>query len=273
MPRPSSRVSLKNIRKEVYNNLGLSHYQLAMKVLSECNELLPCTSSSRWCLILKQRPNDSGKLRPAKTPPAFRTNHTSPTCKRPSGFFEEAGKKETTYLPARINLSTALIMSGDYAKAISVADETLKVDPNSPEALNNKAVAEYLFGKKNKAENPNALAMLKSISAQAGEAPHPAPGSGAEVDRLALPDRSAAVQADKTVAPIQHRAAENRGLIGAGLTVDPVNFSLGRRLCGGRPNMPDSSFLRPGYVYTYAIHGLVRFGKIAGMTPYVDLVF
>ena len=57
--------------------------------------------------------------------------------------------KDHTYLPARINMSSALIMAGEYSRAISVTEEVLRIDRENAEALNNNAVALYLYGLSN----------------------------------------------------------------------------------------------------------------------------
>jgi predicted Zn-dependent protease len=269
--------------REVYNNLGLSHYQLAMKTLAECNELRPYfalpmvldpettaqklreTLAGERTAYLQNESYQNNRSLPMVLDPettaqklretlaseraaCFQNESYQTNLQEAIRSFEEAEKKDTAYLPARINLSTALIMSRDYAKAISVADETLKVNPASPEALNNKTVAENLFGKKNNAENLNALA--------AGDAPHS--------------DRSVGAEA----VPSQNGPTGNPGVIGAGLTIDPYNFSFGPSIAwwpaeyfGFQASYGQGTFT------TYTIHGLVRYGQIAGMTPYAGIGF
>lgn len=258
--------------REVYNNLGLSHYQLAMKALSECNELLPVYFKLPMVLDSETTAQKLRETAAGEGAACFQNETYQSNLQEAVRFFEEAGKKETTYLPARINLSTALIMSGDYAKAISVADETLKVDPNSPEALNNKAVAEYLFGKKNKAENPNALAMLKSISEQAFNAPHADRKSSVEATHTAVVEDNAAQQADTTVVPVQNSTAESEGIFGAGITVDAGSTSGGPSIIwwpSGHAGFQAS--YGQGTYTAYAIRALVKSGKIAGIMPFAGL--
>lgn len=242
--------------REVYNNLGLSHYQLALKALSDCDELLPVYFKLPMVLDSETTAQRLRETSISEGAACFQNETYQANLQEAIHFFEEAEKKEATYLPARINLSTALIMSGEYAKAISVADETLKVDPKSPEALNNKAVAEYLYGKKNKTENPNALAMLKTISESSNDAPHS--------------DRSPAKEVDQTTTVDQNRAAP--GIFWAGFAIDPGNFSAGPSIlwwpygyAGFQASYGQGSFT------TYAIRGLVRAGKISGITPYAGL--
>jgi hypothetical protein len=135
-----------------------------------------------------------------------------------------------------------------------VADEALKVDPKSTEALNNKAVAEYLFGRKNNAENPNSLATSKTISAITGDAPHADQVTGAEGVLS------------------RNRPSENSGYIGAGLTIDPYNFSFGPSIVWWPTEYAGcQASYGQGTFTTYAVRGLVRYGKIVGMTPYAGL--
>ncbi len=252
--------------REVYNNLGSSQYQLAMKTLAECNELLPVyftlpivldpnTTAQKLRETLARKSasylqNDSNQTN-LTTSPALDSKTTAQklretlasenaVCFQNESYqtnlqaairsFEEAEKKDTAYLPARINLSTALIMSGDYVKAISVADETLKVGPNNPEALYNKAVAENLY--------PGALA---TISGPADASP---------------------------------TTDQYPGIIGAGLTVDADNFSFGPSIVWWpAKHIGFQASYGQGTFTSYALRGLVRYGKIAGMTPYAGIGF
>jgi tetratricopeptide (TPR) repeat protein len=238
--------------REVYNNLGLSRYQLAMKALAESNESLPVFF--KLPMVLDEE-TTAKRLQDTAAPSGTRCMQNEPcrtNLQQAVRFFEEAGKKDAAYLPARVNLSTALIMSGDYAKAISVADEALKVDPKSPEALNNKAVAEFLFSKKNNADNPNALAMLKSISEPEGY--------------------SVSEQAGTRAVPSSARAPGKSGTLGAGLHVDAGNYSFGTAILwwpSGYAGL--EAFYGRGTFTAYGVRGLVRFGKIAGLTPYAGV--
>jgi len=238
--------------REAYNNLGVSHYQLAMQSLSECNKLLPTLNlpmaldSETTAQLLRQASvnastapvrnkvyqsnlQEAGRFfkEPDKNGNVgcFQNEAYKANLQDAIRFLEEAEKKDATYLPARINVSTALIVSENYAKAISAADEALEVDPNSREALNNKAVAEYLFNKKNP---------------------------------------SASEQANKIVAPSDH--------IWAGVTIDMGNFSMGPSVMWwATEHFGAQASYGQGTFTSYSLRGLVKYGKIAGLTPYAGL--
>jgi hypothetical protein len=56
-------------------------------------------------------------------------------------------------------------MVGEYTNSLAVIDEALKIHPDHPDALNNKAIALYLFGKVNNIDAAdNALEILRKIS-------------------------------------------------------------------------------------------------------------
>jgi hypothetical protein len=124
-------------------------------------------------------------------------------------------------------------MGGNYAKASSVAGEALKIEPNSPEAASNKVVAEYLFGKKNIAENPAALALLNRE---------------------------------------QNSAPKVHDVLALGLTADLFNENAGPSLvwwpfkyAGLQASYGQGTFT------TYTLSGLARFDKTAGFIPYAGL--
>jgi len=150
--------------REVFSNIGLSHYQLAMRVLLNCDESL----SLRFKLpTLLDIDTLSGKLR------GWGSEGSS--CLKQETFLKHinssihylkiAAEMDSTYLPARVNLSSALIISGEYVKAMSVLDEVLKIQSGNAEALCNKAVALYLFGRANNIDTTdNALGLLREVS-------------------------------------------------------------------------------------------------------------
>jgi tetratricopeptide (TPR) repeat protein len=239
--------------REVYNNLGLSHYQLAMQSLSACSggltvfrlptaldpettaQRLRQTAAATDTAHIQNEPyqtdlQEAGRFfderEKSLRAECYQNASYQTNLQDAIRFFEEAEKKDATYLPARINLSTALIMSGNYAKAISVAAEALNIDPNSPDALNNKSVAEYLFKKKNGAD-----------------------------DSLAT---------ERTIAPPDR--------VWAGLVVDIGNFSAGPTiLWWTSERFGLQASYGQGTFTSYAIRGLARFGPLWGLTPYVGL--
>jgi tetratricopeptide (TPR) repeat protein len=150
--------------REVFNNIGLCHYQLAMKVLSACDETLPFRFKLPTILDIETR---GERLRT----PGSEASH----CLKNATFLKhineaiyylkKAVEKDLIYLPARVNVSSALIIAGEYSNAIGVTDEILKIQPQNSEAMNNKAIALYLFGRANNLDTADhSIEMLIGIS-------------------------------------------------------------------------------------------------------------
>jgi len=148
--------------REVFNNLGLCHYQLAMKRLLSCSERVfsrfkLSTVSDTDTLAVKLRGDGHRDCLKEKV---F-LQHISSAI----SYLSLATNKDPTYIPARINLTSALIMAGRYTNAIGMADDALEIGPGNPEVLNNKAVALYLFGTANNIDTAdNAIRLLNEIS-------------------------------------------------------------------------------------------------------------
>jgi len=158
--------------REVSNNIGLCHYQLAMRELSACSSGFPgwfklsaivdpetlATRIIRGPALYILKPFD-------ETSSWFQKQTYLKYIYDATRYLEMAVKADPTYLAARINLSSALIMAKEYSKALSAVDESLKVHPQNLEILNNKAIALYLFGKTQNIDTAdNAIEILKEIS-------------------------------------------------------------------------------------------------------------
>jgi tetratricopeptide (TPR) repeat protein len=120
--------------REVFSNVGMVHFQLAMNELSRSSSI---------------------RVYRHKLSTVFDTETRAKTFRGGSGAFEDsmraairafrdACEKDLSYLPARVNLSSALIMTAEYSQAIAVLDEALKLRGDDPAVLNNRAVAFYL---------------------------------------------------------------------------------------------------------------------------------
>lgn len=149
--------------REVFSNLGLSYYQVAVKALSYCDSDLP----RRFKLSTFIDPETYAvKFRGSRESDCFKDKVFLRYIKRAIKYLELAVDKDHTYLPARINLSSALIMAGEYSRAMSITDEVLRLDRENPEALNNKAVALYLFGLSGNIDTAdNAIEILRKTAA------------------------------------------------------------------------------------------------------------
>jgi tetratricopeptide (TPR) repeat protein len=152
--------------REVFNNIGLCHYQLAMKVLSACDETLPLRFKLSTILDIETR---GGRLRTPGSEASLCLKNVTflKHINDAINYLKKAVEMDPTYLPARINISSALIVAGEYSKAIGLIDEALKVQPQNPEAINNKAIALYLFGKADNIDTADhAIGILREISAK-----------------------------------------------------------------------------------------------------------
>ena len=148
--------------REVFSNLGLSNYQIAIKALSFCDADLPY----RFKLSTFIDPETYAvKLRGFGESDCFKDKVFLRYIKRALEYLKLAVDKDHTYLPARINMSSALIMAGEYSRAISVTEEVLRIDRENAEALNNNAVALYLYGLSNNIEgaSDNAIEIMRKV--------------------------------------------------------------------------------------------------------------
>lgn len=151
--------------REVFNNIGLSYYQLAVRALGGCDPRLPSRFKLSQALdtdtlasVLRGTKGEGDSV--CLQEEAFRGN-----IKEAIRYLERAQKSDPSYKPARLNLASAYILAGEYSKAMGVAEEVLKIDPDNPEALCDKAVALYLFGPGNNLNTAdNALDELNRIS-------------------------------------------------------------------------------------------------------------
>ncbi len=153
--------------REVFSNIGLTHYQLAMNVLSQCNRSLPFHFNLATLLDIQTSGLHLEGIRgdaSSKTNKCFKNISFYKHIKKTIRYLEHASHLDPAYLPAKVNLTSALIMNQQYSKAISVADEALKLHPNHPDILNNRAIAIYLFGNRNNIDTADtALKSLQKI--------------------------------------------------------------------------------------------------------------
>jgi tetratricopeptide (TPR) repeat protein len=125
--------------REVSNLIGLVYYQQAMNALSEYDQQNALQYKLSVILDMETRADK------------FRTNARDQfheNIKNAIWHFKMACEKDQQYVPSRINLSASLILNGRMNGAIDILDEALNIKNNDPQALNNKAIAMYLLGKK-----------------------------------------------------------------------------------------------------------------------------
>lgn len=138
--------------REVLNNIGLLHYQIGIKALAQSSR----SKAYRFMLATELDIQTRAKT--------FRgeTNKFKEEMRTAARYFREACEKDVTYAPARVNLSSALIMAEEYSEAVAILDEALKLRKDDPAALNNKAVAKYLDMRKS-FENPDSSEKKRRI--------------------------------------------------------------------------------------------------------------
>jgi len=150
--------------REVYNNLGLIHYQMAINYLAKCDRNRAYQYKLATVLDTETRAASftlKGATRGDDCPQMARFNEQIQDAIRD---FKTACEKDTSYIPARVNLSSAMIMAGNYSGAMAVLDEALKLKKDDAGALSNRAVAMYLLGPSIKVDMfAQAINVLKEV--------------------------------------------------------------------------------------------------------------
>jgi tetratricopeptide (TPR) repeat protein len=75
-------------------------------------------------------------------------------------YFQRAAARDLHHRPSRYNLAAALILKKEYARAQAECDSLLKIDSRDVNALNNKAVAFYYYGKEEGVETTRKAVQL-----------------------------------------------------------------------------------------------------------------
>jgi tetratricopeptide (TPR) repeat protein len=138
--------------REVFNNAGACYLNLALELLfyefgEEYFRFRLCTA-----IEYSTAPGDfifRGEGDYLKDEDIYRNLNKA------NEYFHLAAKKDPQNRACRYNLSTLLILKREYAAALAQCDEILKKDPYDVKALNNKAIALYCLGKKEKLDSDN----------------------------------------------------------------------------------------------------------------------
>ena len=128
--------------REVFNNIGLTHYQLALNALAMYDKDRAYRYKLSGILDTETRAEKLVRrnlLSEKEARERFR-KHIGKAIE----CFKKARDNDLSYMPARVNLSSAYILKGSYAKAIGVLKDVLNIRMDLPEALNNQAIAKYL---------------------------------------------------------------------------------------------------------------------------------
>lgn len=150
--------------REVFNNLGLSWYRLAVAALAGCyperafRYRLPALLDLDSLASLT-RGGDEACSEDREFPTALGFSIR---------YLELACGKDPRYLPARLNLASALILAGEPTRALAAAEEVLRLSPDAPEGIMLRAVALYELGKNNGLDaSGKALSLLTPLSESA----------------------------------------------------------------------------------------------------------
>ena len=152
--------------REVFNNIGLVYYQKAFSSLTDYNP----SKAYRFKLatVVDSETRAAPRTRGIATGDDFNRN-----IKSAIDSFETARAKDHHYIPARVNLASALILDGDYSGALAVSKEAIKIKKDDQHALHNFAVALYLFGRtENIGTTEKAVEILNDILSKNSAYPH-----------------------------------------------------------------------------------------------------
>ncbi len=128
--------------REVYNNIGLAYYQLALQDLAlydskNLYRFMLSTKVDRQTLAINLVPGIKGS-------PKSIQNQFKHHLQKAESNLGLAISKDPEYLPAKINLSSVLITSDKSEPALELLQDVLRKKPADTEALNNKAIALYI---------------------------------------------------------------------------------------------------------------------------------
>jgi tetratricopeptide (TPR) repeat protein len=126
--------------REVFNNIGLIYYQKAFSSLAVYNP----RKAYRFKLatVVDTETRAEFGTRGLATTDDFNRN-----IEYAIDSFEAARVRDFHYIPARVNLASALILYGDYSRALAVSKEAINIHKDDQNALHNFAIALYLFGR------------------------------------------------------------------------------------------------------------------------------
>jgi tetratricopeptide (TPR) repeat protein len=149
--------------REVYGDLGLCHYQLAMRALARLDPnvlyrfQLPVVLDP---VTLAERLRLRGGSVPLPADHPSVVQHLEPAIQQ----LEQALRLDPAYTVGRANLCAALIARGQYARALSMADEAPPDAPPDPALRECKAIALYLYGRDSGIDTgDNTVALLREL--------------------------------------------------------------------------------------------------------------
>jgi tetratricopeptide (TPR) repeat protein len=130
--------------REVLNNIGYAHFQMAARHLGDCDGRL--IVRFKLPTIIDPNSRVSHLRSGAGASPCFETRNVKRHLQEAERNLEEAVAMDSSYLPARLNLFSVHAVAGKGAQALVEAEGALEIDDEDPRARGARAVALYLYG-------------------------------------------------------------------------------------------------------------------------------
>ncbi len=152
--------------REVFNNIGLIHYQKAFNSLALSNPRKAYRFKLATVLDTETRAEFGTRGLAAK-------KEINRALESAIDSFEAARERDIHYIPARVNLASALLLYEDYSRALAVSKEAIKIKIDDQNALHNFAIALYLFGRNENIETSGkAIEILNKVLKSKSTYPH-----------------------------------------------------------------------------------------------------
>lgn len=151
--------------REVFNNIGACYFNLALRHLHlKFNDdyyrfRLSTTIDYDTTAVMMQSRGEGDYLK---------NKEIAGYINKGVDYFKRAAARDAHDRTSRYNLAAALILKKEYAEAQAVCNKILKKDPRDIDALNNKAIAFYYYGKQEDLEtHQKAIQALEKAHASA----------------------------------------------------------------------------------------------------------
>jgi len=139
--------------REVFNNIGLIHFQLAIESLAAINPEEAYRFKLSTMLDTETRAHQYRVTRSLQKEYDIQMENAYK-------YFQAACEKDSLYIPSRVNLSSIYLMKKKYqnkrqtkySKAIAVLEDVFQIEPDNRFALNNLAIAKFLQGALNQTD-------------------------------------------------------------------------------------------------------------------------
>jgi tetratricopeptide (TPR) repeat protein len=148
--------------REVLNNIGYAHFQLAARNLGECDGRLVVRFKMPTVIDSSTR---ASQLRSGGgVSPCFEMRNIKRHLLEAERNLEEAVGMDPVYLAARLNLFSVYAIAGKGAQALVAAEEALEIDDEDLRARGARALALYLYGEQSGlATSDTAIEQLEAL--------------------------------------------------------------------------------------------------------------